>query len=355
MPPPRCLRCPLPAALRRPRTAEPLCRRCFTLAFEDEAHRALTAPNRDDADGEARPPFPKSGETLAVAASGGKDSTVLAHLLRRLERRHAYGYRLVLVSVDEGIAGYREAALGAVRRGRGDLPLLVVSHRELFGWSVDEVAARLGGGSRCTFCGVFRRQALEKGARLLGVDWIVTGHNADDIAETVLMNFLRGDVARLRRAATEAGGMSAAATKMAAGATKMAAGATETPGEATRATKKPLKMPRRPPKNSWRPLKMPRRPPRMPQKPPKAPRRPPGTPWRPPRMPWGPPRTLWRPPKIPQRSPKAPRRPPRTLRRPPKVLQRPPRTLRRPPPAPQRSLWLRWPPPTLRWPPPTLR
>jgi tRNA(Ile)-lysidine synthase TilS/MesJ len=39
-----------------------------------------------------------------------------------------------------------------------------------------------------TFCGVFRRQALDRGAVMLNVDHIVTGHNADDIAETVLMN-----------------------------------------------------------------------------------------------------------------------------------------------------------------------
>ena len=51
----------------------------------------------------------------------------------------------------------------------------------------------------CTFCGVFRRQALERGAGLLGVDKIVTGHNADDVAETIIMNILRGDVARLSR------------------------------------------------------------------------------------------------------------------------------------------------------------
>lgn len=39
-----------------------------------------------------------------------------------------------------------------------------------------------------TFCGVFRRQALDRGAMLLGVNKVATGHNADDIAETVIMN-----------------------------------------------------------------------------------------------------------------------------------------------------------------------
>lgn len=50
-----------------------------------------------------------------------------------------------------------------------------------------------------TFCGVFRRQALDRGAAALGVDHIITGHNADDMAETILMNILRGDIARLER------------------------------------------------------------------------------------------------------------------------------------------------------------
>lgn len=118
-----------------------------------------------------------------------------------LNKRHDYGLDLFLLSIDEGITGYRDDSLETVKRNQVqyEIPLKIVSYQELYGWTMDAIVKEIGLKNNCTFCGVFRRQALDRGASLLRADRMVTGHNADDVAETVLMNILRGDVARLGR------------------------------------------------------------------------------------------------------------------------------------------------------------
>nr|XP_025870005.1 cytoplasmic tRNA 2-thiolation protein 1 [Vulpes vulpes] len=99
MPAPQCSSCHAArAALRRPRSGQALCGACFCTAFEAEVLHTVQA-------GRLLPP----GAVVAVGASGGKDSTVLAHVLRELAPR--LGVSLRLVAVDEGIGGYRDAAL----------------------------------------------------------------------------------------------------------------------------------------------------------------------------------------------------------------------------------------------------
>ncbi|AQK75153.1 Cytoplasmic tRNA 2-thiolation protein 1 [Zea mays] len=196
LPPPRagsrlCVRCgERKAALKRPKTLEQICRECFYIIFEDEIHQTIVQNS-----------LFKAGERVAIGASGGKDSTVLAYVLSELNRQHNYGLDLFLLSVDEGITGYRDDSLETVKRNeiQYGLPLKIVSYKDLYGWTMDDIVKAIGLKNNCTFCGVFRRQALDRGAALLKADKIVTGHNADDIAETVLLNILRGDIARLSR------------------------------------------------------------------------------------------------------------------------------------------------------------
>lgn len=178
------------AAVKRSKNGAKVCKTCFYHVFEEEIHETIV-----------REKMFSRGEKVCVAASGGKDSTVLAEVMTTLNARHNYGLELNLLSIDEGIAGYRDDSLETVKRNQVQyaLPLTILSYHDLYGWSMDEIVKQIGRKGNCTFCGVFRRQALDRGAHLIGADKIVTGHNADDIAETVLLNVLRGDVPRLQR------------------------------------------------------------------------------------------------------------------------------------------------------------
>ncbi|KAI1343084.1 hypothetical protein F5Y15DRAFT_412750 [Xylariaceae sp. FL0016] len=205
MPPALCALCRTQRALiKRPKNHQKLCKSCFIQIFEDEVHHTILSSK-----------LFFRGEKVAVGASGGKDSTVLASVLKTLNERHDYGVDLVLLSIDEGIKGYRDDSLETVKRNavQYDMPLKIVGYDELYGWTMDQVVETIGKKGNCTYCGVFRRQALDRGAKMLGIKHVVTGHNADDVAETVLMNLLRGDLPRLSRSTSIVTGSDASEVK----------------------------------------------------------------------------------------------------------------------------------------------
>jgi uncharacterized protein (TIGR00269 family) len=137
---------------------------------------------------------------IAVALSGGKDSVAALRILHDLvgPRR---GTRLVAITVDEGIRGYRPPSLGVAARHCRETGVEhhIVSFKEVFGLTLDSTRRRFGASTPCTYCGVLRRHCLNRKARELGADFLATGLNLDDTAQSILMNICRGDVERLAR------------------------------------------------------------------------------------------------------------------------------------------------------------
>lgn len=88
------------AFIKRPKTGRPICQLCFFDVFEEEIHQTITQNN-----------LFRKGDRVAIGTSGGKDSTVIAHVMNKLNRQHAYGLDLFMLSIDEGIHGYRDDSL----------------------------------------------------------------------------------------------------------------------------------------------------------------------------------------------------------------------------------------------------
>jgi len=68
------------------------------------------------------------------------------------------------------------------------MDVTILSYEDLYGWTMDkvfidlcrlmfleslQVVAKIGKKNNCTYCGVFRRQALDRGAQRLRVDKLV--------------------------------------------------------------------------------------------------------------------------------------------------------------------------------------
>ncbi|MEM3030974.1 MAG: TIGR00269 family protein [Candidatus Micrarchaeia archaeon] len=130
---------------------------------------------------------------LGIALSGGKDSLTALHILAPMAREMRI--EVHAVTIDEGIRGYRDRLVAVARQACNELDVQhhVVSCKKEVGFSIDEVVALRKRETSCSYCGVFRRWALNRKARELGLDKIATGHNLDDVAQTVLMNILRNE------------------------------------------------------------------------------------------------------------------------------------------------------------------
>ncbi|HLQ06758.1 MAG TPA: TIGR00269 family protein [Nitrososphaerales archaeon] len=183
-----CTRCGGRPFYTRRYSGETLCTSCFKDSITDKARRTVSKYH-----------MIAKGDRVAVAVSGGKDSLSLLRVISDV-----YGPRqnsMVAISIDEGVAGYRDEALDHARSLTKELGLehIVLSYKELFGFTLDEALDWKDERdvSSCSFCGVFRRRAIDEAAVRVEATVVATAHNLDDYIQTFMMNLMHGDVARL--------------------------------------------------------------------------------------------------------------------------------------------------------------
>ncbi len=142
----------------------------------------------------------KKETKVAIAVSGGKDSSVATHLLSKILGQSSK-VEFVAITVDEGIAAYRPKGIVAAKHlcNKMNIPHHTVAFKDLLGWTMDHVSEVDPDTIPCTYCGVFRRYVLNKKAREISADYLATGLNLDDTAQSILMNVARGDLERMAR------------------------------------------------------------------------------------------------------------------------------------------------------------
>lgn len=124
----------------------------------------------------------KDGDKILIAASGGKDSTVLVEYFSNRIKRASCNFSIEIIHIETEITKPINPKLA-----------------ELFStWNVEaknvkvDVLGRLKDGHKmsCYWCSTQRRTELLNYAVQKGFNKIALGHHQDDILETLLMNML---------------------------------------------------------------------------------------------------------------------------------------------------------------------
>ncbi|WP_312911896.1 tRNA 2-thiolation protein NcsA [Natronosalvus caseinilyticus] len=191
-----CNRCDAEAVMHAAYSGAHLCEDHFLESVDKRVRRRI---RRDDL--VPRDASPENPQTWVIGLSGGKDSVVLTQILSETFAEDPR-IELVCLTIHEGIEGYRDESLAACLELTEDLDIRheVVSYEEEFDVRMDHVVEDDPENmAACAYCGVFRRDLLEKYADRFGADLMLTGHNLDDEAQTALMNFLEGDVSQIAK------------------------------------------------------------------------------------------------------------------------------------------------------------
>lgn len=123
----------------------------------------------------------QSGDKIAVAISGGKDSLVMAKLFQELRKNGIANFDLEFIAMDPG---YHPSIRELLVDNCNHLNIPV----HIFEYKVFEIAQEKAKDYPCYICAKMRRGALYAKAEALGCNKVALGHHYNDVIETTMMN-----------------------------------------------------------------------------------------------------------------------------------------------------------------------
>jgi tRNA(Ile)-lysidine synthase len=131
--------------------------------------------------------LPTSGQTIVVAVSGGADSTALLLALEELKTRHMLFTDICVAHLDHGLRKSSAKDATWVRTLATKLGFKSVIGRSKVAENARESSDNLEQAAREA-----RYAFLQRTAKKLAANYVLTAHTMDDQAETVLLRLMRG-------------------------------------------------------------------------------------------------------------------------------------------------------------------
>lgn len=123
----------------------------------------------------------ETGDKIAVAISGGKDSLIMAKLFQELQRHGNVNFELEYIAMDPGYhKNIKELLIDNCK-------YLNISVK-IFESRVFDIVDKIAQDYPCYMCAKMRRGALYAKAQELGCNKLALGHHLNDVIETTMLN-----------------------------------------------------------------------------------------------------------------------------------------------------------------------